>query len=108
MIILKQDSLLKKFNKKYLTKNLKKSYSHCEGVKRLWQSHPLKPTSFYLLFGSQSGSHRGQLYCPVNSANIKTAPMDGFIGLGIQLQYQPYLNQTTQSIINIAVNACLY
>jgi hypothetical protein len=102
MIILKQDSLLKKFNKKYL--NLKKSYSHCEGAKRLWQSHPLKPASFYLSFGS----HRGQLYCPVNSANIKTAPMDGFTGLGIQPQYQPYLNQTTQSIINIAVNACLY
>ena len=102
MIILKQDSLLKKFNKKYLTKNLNKFYSHCAGAKRLWRSHPLKPASFYLSFGgNHSGSHRGQLYCPVNTPNTKTVPMDGFTGLVIQPQHQPYLSQITQGIINV-------
>ena len=99
MTISKQDSLLAKLNRHYLKTQLK-LYSHFEGAKRLWQSNSLKPASFNLSF-----NHKGQLYCPVNSANIKTAPMTLLRLTGLVIQPHSQLTLTHQkSTINAAPN----
>ncbi len=97
MTILKRDSLLAKLSRHYL-KTYLKPYSDCEGANLLWQSYSLKPASLNLSF-----THRGQLYCPVNTSNIKTASMAALTDLVIQPQYQPSLNHQ-KSTINTAPN----
>lgn len=92
MTIFKRDSLLAKLNRHYLKTHLK-IYSHFERAKWLWQSNSLKPASLNLSF-----NHRGQLCYPVNSANIKTAPMAALTDLVIQPQYQPFLNYQKSTI----------
>jgi hypothetical protein len=99
MTISKQDSLLAKLNRHYLKTQLK-LYSHFEGAKRLWQSNSLKPASFNLSF-----NHRGQLCCPVNSPNIKTASMSPLSLTGLVIQPHSQLTLIHQkSTINAAPN----
>jgi hypothetical protein len=99
MIIFNQNFLLKKINKNWFTKNIA-SQNHRKETERLWQSHSLKPVSLNLSF-----NNRGQLCCPVNSPNIKTASMSPLSLTGLVIQPHSQLSLTHQkSTINAAPN----